>query len=307
MRYAVIKTIYDAALKNKNIYFLTGDLGHVYEKEFKSIIPQQYLNMGLSEQNMIGVAAGLALSGMKVFAYSIVPFITMRCYEQIKDDLCYQDLDVTLIGIGGGLIYGPYGNTHCSIEDIAVMRVLPNMKIVCPANPQDAQSLTQQLLKKRGPTYIRIGRGKESMPQKEFTVKFNKGFIVKKGKDITIFSTGTILTEAEKAAQVLEEYHISTELIHMHTVKPIDQKLILNRIKNRKAIFTLEDHNIIGGLGSAIGEIVSEKHKGKLIFKRFGVKDIYLHEIGTENYLRNAHGISSSKVVKTILRLLSKK
>lgn len=304
MRYAVIKTIYDAALKNKNIYFLTGDLGHVYEKEFKTIIPQQYLNMGLSEQNMIGVAAGLALSGKKVFAYSIVPFITMRCYEQIKDDLCYQDLDVTLIGIGGGLIYGPYGNTHCSIEDIAVMRVLPNMKIVCPANPQDAQSLTQQLLKKKGPTYIRIGRGKEPMPQKEFTVKFNKGFIVKKGKDITIFSTGTILTEAEKAAQILEEKGISVEIVHMHTVKPLDNNLIKDRIIKRKAIFTIEEHSIIGGLGDAVAELISEGRKEKPIFKRFGVNDIYLSEIGSQEYLRDRHGISGKKIAGKILELL---
>ncbi len=304
MRFAVVQTIYQAALKNKNIYFLTGDLGSACENEFKTNIPKQYLNMGLSEQNMIGVAAGLALSGMKVFAYSITPFVTMRCFEQVKNDLCYQNLDVTLIGIGGGLIYGPYGNTHCSIEDIAVMRVLPNMKIVCPANPVDAQELTKQVIKLRGPTYIRIGRGKEPVPEKEFKVDFGKGLVVKKGDDITIFSTGTVLTEAEKAARLLEEKGINTELIHLHTVKPIDKKIILDRMNKRKAIFTLEDHSIIGGLGGAVAELISEERKKRPIFKRFGVNDVYLKEIGSQAYLRDRHGISGNKIARKILELL---
>lgn len=304
MRFAVVQTIYQEALKNKNIYFLTGDLGHVYEKEFKSIIPHQYLNMGLSEQNMIGVAAGLALSGMKVFVYSITPFVTMRCFEQVKNDLCYQNLDVTLIGIGGGLIYGPYGNTHCSIEDIAVMRVLPKMKIVCPANPLDAEILTKQLLNIKGPTYIRIGRGKEPMPEKKFPIKFGLGFVLKSGKDITIVSTGTILTEAEKAAQILEEKGISVEIIHMHTVKPLDTTLIKDRIIKRKAIFTVEEHSIIGGLGDAVAELISEERKRKPIFKRFGVNDVYLSEIGSQAYLRSRHGISGQKIASKILELL---
>lgn len=305
MRFTVVKTIYQTALKNKRIYFLTGDLGHVYEKEFASIIPRQYANMGLSEQNMIGVAAGLALSGMKVFAYSITPFITMRCYEQIKNDLCYQNLDVTLIGIGGGLIYGPYGNTHCSIEDIAVMRVLPNMKVVCPANPLDAEVLTKQLLEIKGPTYIRIGRGKEPMPATNFPVKFGHAFVVKSGKDITLISTGTVLTEVEKAAALLEEKGISAEIIHMHTVKPLDENAVRTRIKKRRAIFTVEDHNIIGGLGSTVAEIISESHRSSnLVFKRFGVNDIYLKEIGSQEYLRKKHGYSSIDMVKQIITLL---
>jgi transketolase len=306
MRFTSVKLIYEAALKDKNIYFLTADLGHFGESEFASNIPKQYINVGIAEQNMIGIAAGLALRGKKVFVYSITPFVTLRCLEQIKNDICYQNLDVTIIGVGGGLVYGPYGNTHCSIEDIAVLRVLPNMKIVCPANPQDTQVLMSQLLKRKGPTYIRIGRGKEPMPQVKFNVKFGKGYILKPGKDITLFSTGTILTEVEKAALIIEKERkgLSVEIIHLHTVKPLDNKLVIERISKRKAIFTIEEHNIIGGLGGAIAELICEYSSKKIIFKRIGIHDIYLEEIGSQEYLRNRHGISAKKIANQILKLL---
>ena len=306
MRFAVVNTIYEAALKNKDIMFLTGDLSHVREKEFKINIPDQYINVGIAEQNMIGIAAGLALSGKKVFVYSIVPFVTMRCFEQVKADVCYQNLDVNLIGVGGGFSYGQYGNTHCSIEDVAVMRALPNMKIVCPANPMEAELLTEQVLKLKGPTYIRIGRGKEPMPAKKYNVYFNKGHYIYKGGKVAVFSYGPILTEAEKAVHTLREKNIETELINMLTLKPIDSKLIIETIKRCKAIFTIEEHSIIGGLGSAIAEIISETNHGPLIFKRFGVNDVYLKEIGTQEYLREKHGISAEKLVSSILRLLRK-
>lgn len=307
MRYATIETIYKAALKNKNIYFITGDLGHYGEKEFRENIPGQYINAGVTEQNIIGVAAGLALTGMKVFVYSITPFITMRCFEQVKDDLCYQNLDVTLIGIGGGFAYGVYGNTHCSIEDIAVMRVLPKMKIVVPANPYEAAKLTEQVIKIKGPTYIRIGRGKEPMPDKTYPLTIGKAHLVKKGHTITIFTYGTVLIEVEIATQELEKQHISCEIINIHTVKPLDTKLITDRIKKRKAIFTVEEASIIGGLGSAVAEIISEGNNKKIVFKRMGVNDVYLKEIGSQAYLRERHGISAKKIYQTILKSLNKK
>lgn len=304
MRFTVIQTIYQHALKDKNTYFITGDLGHACEEEFKTNIPKQYLNLGIAEQNIIGTAAGLALSGMKVFVYSIVPFITMRCYEQIKADICYQNLDVTIIGIGGGLIYGQYGNTHCSIEDIAVMRVLPNMKIVSPANPHDAEQLTEQVIKQRGPTYIRIGRGKEPLPEKEYQVTFGKGYKAKEGNDVAIICTGTILDEVDKASRLLEIEKISTEVVHMHTVKPIDTKLVLSLIQSKKVIITVEEHNIIGGLGSAISDIISENPRNSIIFKRLGIKDTYLKEIGSQQYLRKRHGIAAEEIANSIKKML---
>lgn len=305
MRFAVVKTIYEAALKNKKIFFLTGDLGHACEEEFKKNIPNQYKNCGIAEQNMMGIAAGLALSGMKVFVYSISPFVTMRCFEQVKNDVCYQNVDVNIIGVGGGFIYGPYGNTHCSIEDIAVMRVLPNMKIVCPANPLEAEQLTKQMLKMRGPTYMRIGRGKEPMSNKKYQVTFGKGCKLSDGNDGLIITAGTILTECEQSIQILAKRGLNLALINMHTIKPIDRGLVVDDIvDNFDAIFTVEEHSIIGGLGSAIAEIISEETSKKIRFKRFGVHDKYLHEIGSQQYLRDRHGISAQKIAASIINSL---
>lgn len=304
MRFTTIKTIYEKAVKNKNLYFITGDLGHMYVEEFKRDLPTRYFNGGIAEQNIMGIAAGLALSGMKVVVYSIVPFITMRCFEQIKVDVCYQNLDVTIIGIGGGLIYGQYGSTHSSIEDIAVMRALPNMKILCPANPLESEQLTKQALAIKGPTYIRIGRGKEPMPSTNYNVEIGKGNIIRNGKDVTIFCTGTILDEVEKAAKILSNNKVDTEIINLHTVKPLDKKIIIDSIKTRKALFSVEEHNIIGGLGSAVAEIISENNEKKIIFKRFGVNDVYLPVIGRQDYLRARHGISAEKIANDITQML---
>ena len=284
---------------------MTADLNHACEKEFMQNIPQQYINVGIAEQNMIGIAAGLALSGMKVFAYSITPFVTMRCFEQVKIDVCYQNLDVNLIGVGAGFAYGPYGNTHCTIEDIAVMRVLPNMKIVSPANPLEAEQLTEQVIKSKGPFYLRLGRGKEPMPENNYAVKLGKGHIVNHGKDISLIAVGTIIDEAVKAAKILEHQGISSEVINMHTVKPLDKDIIEDCIKHKKAIFTIEEHNVIGGLGSAVADVISQSKINKqLIFKKFGVQDKYLKIIGDQNYLREKHGISADAIAKTILEIL---
>lgn len=304
MRFTVVKIIYKAALRNKNIFFLTGDLGHACEEEFKKNIPNQYINTGIAEQNMMGLASGLALSGMKVFVYSISPFVTMRCFEQVKNDVCYQNLDVNIIGVGGGLIYGPYGSTHCSIEDVAVMRVLPNMKIVCPANPLEAEQLTRQILNMSGPIYLRIGRGKEPMPQGRYSVTFGKGHQVKNGKHGAIIATGTILTECEKVIELLAIKGFNFALFNMHTIKPVDNALVVDIINSFGAIFTVEEHSIIGGLGSAVAEIISETSRRKVIFKRFGIKDFYLHEIGSQEYLRDKYGISAQKIAASVIRLL---
>jgi transketolase len=303
MRFAAVETIYKAALKNKNIYFLTADLNHVMEKEFKENIPNQYLNVGIAEQNMVGVAAGLALAGKKVFIYSITPFVTMRPYEQVKIDVASQNLDVTLIGVGCGFAYGIYGNTHCSIEDIAVMRCLPNMKVICPANPMETTQLMNQLINLGGPSYIRIGRGKEPNPDHKYNVIVGKSQIIKKGSDITIIATGTILDEAIKAASLLEKI-CSVEVVNIHTIKPLDEKFILNRIQNKRAVFTLEEHSIIGGLGSAISQLIAEKSVKRIIFKSFAVNDKYLPVIGDQDFLRNQHHISADYITKVILKFI---
>lgn len=305
MRFEVIKTIYQAALQDDKVVFMTGDLGHAHLKDFKKNLPNQYINVGIAEQNMVGIAAGLALSGHRVFVYSIAPFITMRCYEQIKVDVCYQNTGVVVIGVGAGYAYSTCGCTHHAIEDIAIMRALPNMRIYSPSNPLEAKLITQYLLTQSHPAYLRIGKGGEPNAEKEYSIEINKGLIVKPGNEITIFSTGAIISEAIKAANILDKEGISTEVINIHTIKPLDIELIKNRVEKKRAIFVLEEHNTIGGLGESIARIICElPGHSKPIFKCFGVPDQYSHKAGSIKYMRDCYGLNANAMAEEITKLL---
>lgn len=306
MRFEVIKTIYEAALSNPKVIFITGDLGHAQLENFKKNIPKQYINAGIAEQNIIGIASGLALSGNKVFVYSIAPFITMRCYEQIKVDVCYQNVGVVIIGVGAGYAYSTCGSTHHAIEDIAVMRALPNMRIYSPSNSFEARQITEYLLGQSHPAYLRIGKGGEAKPDKEYSIEINKGLIMKHGKDITIFSTGTIISEALRASAILEKYRISAEVINIHTIKPLDEELIMDRARRQRAVFVLEEHNVMGGLGESIARIVCElEGTKKPIFKCFGVPDQYNHLAGSQEFMRNCFGLNAENITENIIELLA--
>jgi transketolase len=303
MRFEAIKAIYNAGEHDPNVYFITGDYGHAHTEEFKQNWKGRYFNGGMSEQNIIGMSAGLALCGAKVFTYSITPFITLRCYEQIKIDVCDHNLDVTVIGGGSGFAYGDAGATHYSIEDIAVMRALPNMKVVCPANPMETRQLMQQVIKIGGPAYVRIGAGREATPEKEYQVTFGKAAVLRPGKDITIITTGQILEEALIAAEALALKGIDAEVLHMHTIKPLDVGAIRERAAGRKAIVTLEEHSVLGGLGGAVAEVLAEMPT-RPMFKRFGVQDAWPEVVGSQKYLRHHMGISGEKVARGIQTLL---
>ena len=301
MRFEVVRTIYNRALQDKSIYFITGDLEHIHAEAFRKNLPKQYINAGIAEQNIIGIAAGLALSGNKVFVYSIAPFITMRCYEQIRVDVCYQNLNVTVIGVGGGFAYSTSGCTHYAIEDIAIMRALPNMHIFSPSNPLEARLIAEYLVTTSHPAYLRIGRGGEPMPTQEYPIQIGKGLIMKAGNDITIFSTGTITQEALKAACILEGLDISVEVVNLHTIKPLDEKMIQDRGKEKKAIFVLEEHNVMGGLGEAIARVLCEAGLGDILFKCLAVTDQYPNAVGSQNYIRGLYGLSSESIAERIV------
>lgn len=311
MRTEATRVIYEAALTNRNIIFITGDLGHTFSEKYKEHIPSQYVNTGLAEQNMIGVAAGLALSGKKVFTFSITPFALMRCFEQIRVDICYQNLDVTVIGVGAGFAYSTSGCTHYGTEDIAIMRALPNMKIYSPCHPLEARLLAEKILRTPGPNYFRLGKGKEA-PVTELKgelfkdVAHDQGIVVIPGTDITIFTTGHIITEAISVAQNLRKQNFSTEVINIYTIKPLDWPIIFDRARKRRAIFTLEEHSVYGGLGSAVAEVVSEGtlNDKPLIFRRFGIEDRFTSVVGPIQILRKDNLIDSNSITKEILHLM---
>lgn len=303
MKRAFITTLAELARKDKRIFFLTGDLGFSAFENFREEFPDRFFNVGLAEQNMVGIASGLALSGKIPFIYSIIPFLIMRPFEQIRDDICYQNCNVKLVGGGGGFGYGSAGSTHHAIEDIAIMRAIPNMTIVCPADPQEVELATMSAFVHQGPVYMRLGQQRNKISFKDSNFKLNKGRIVREGGDITIISTGDILENVLNAAEKLSEEKIEARVINMHTVKPIDKEIIIESANKTKKIFVVEEHTIIGGLGSAVAEVLmssSFRNFNEIVFKSIGIQDAFTKVVGEQNYLREKYNLSADAIFKQI-------
>ncbi len=252
---------------------------------------------------MVGIASGLALNGKIVFIYAIVPFVTMRCFEQVRDDLCYQKLPVVLVGVGQGLTYGAAGATHHSIEDIAIMNCLPNMTVICPGDPFEVSKAVENSIKLQGPCYIRLGKtGEKSLHRKpfpEFTI--GRGIPMYSGRDIAIFATGNMLETALEVRRILEAEKIESDVISMHTIKPLDRGLVIRKARQRKMLVTIEEHNIIGGLGSCLSDVITEEGL-KVRLEKFAIKDRYSDIVGGHEYLRRYFGLTARQISKRIKR-----
>ncbi|MCX6732306.1 MAG: 1-deoxy-D-xylulose-5-phosphate synthase [Candidatus Roizmanbacteria bacterium] len=305
MRDGIISEIYNTMERNKNVYLLTGDLGYNTLEKIEKDFPDRFIDVGVAEQNMIGIASGLALSGKKVYIYSIIPFLIMRCYEQIRNDICYHDLDITLVGIGAGLAYGILSNTHFALEDIAILRPLPNMTIFSPADEVEAIEGMKYLSSHPHPTYVRVGLRKEAVvsPQ-NYIFHFGKASLMQKGVDVCIFTTGSITDEVIRASKLLTlNKKITPTIINLHTIKPLDKNTILKEALKASIIFTIEEHGKIGGLGSAISDIISESaHPIRVI--KIGTTDVTSKIVGTRAYLRKILGLDAEGIYKTIVEHL---
>jgi transketolase len=287
MRTTFINTLTEEAKTNENIFIITPDLGFSVLERFRDLFPKRFLNVGIAEQNAVGVAAGLALSGKIVYVYSIVPFVTMRCFEQVRVDVAYMNTNVRLIGVGAGLSYGPAGATHHSIEDIAVMRNLPNMTVCCPGDPLEVREIVRQSVDYEGPMYIRLGKnGEPVIHQENQQLVIGKAIQVTDGQDLIIITTSNMLEEGKQIVDKLRDKGKSVTLVSMHTIKPFDTEMVLNLIHQGMPMVTLEEHNIIGGLGSAVSEVIAESGQA-VRFKRIGIKDVFCHEVGSQQYLRD--------------------
>lgn len=309
MRTAFINTLHELAKKDKNIFLLNGDLGFSVLEEFTKAYPDRSLNMGVAEANMIGVAAGLALSGKTVFVYSIIPFVTARVFEQVRNDVALQKANVKIVGVGSGLTYGQLGPTHHSIEDIALMRALPNMIVVCPGDPYETAEATKALAALKGPAYLRIGKKGEPMVHTYTPIfKIGEGIMIRKGRAGTLIATGNMLPTASTIVDELAKRGKKMRLISMHTVKPLDERIIKKAMKENPAIFTLEEHNVIGGLGSAVAEVLAENNQSKKItyFRRFGINDRFTIMAGSQDFLRTLHALSCHDISNVIWRDLKK-
>ena len=302
MRKIFFQKLEEFAKQDKDIFLLVADLGIKFFDNFKRIDPQRFINAGVAETNMVGVAAGLAMSGKKSYCYSIIPFLAMRAFEQIRVDVCYNNLPVKLLGAGGGLAYGSEGITHHSLEDIALMRSLPNMTVVAPGDAKEAEFLARESLNHPGPLYIRFGRDFDPLVHKgEIDFKIGKGIVAKEGKKICLITTGSMLHTAASVLEILKKENLDPSLISMHTVKPLDVDLLEKCAKEHEFIFTLEDHNVIGGLGSAVAEVLAESgYQGK--FKIFGIKDKYCLVSGTADFLLKSQGLDAENIAKSIIK-----
>lgn len=298
MRTTFAKTLLKLAQKDPRIMLLAGDLGYSVFEPFIDTIPKQFMNMGLSEQNMTGVAAGMAMEGVRPVIYSIVPFVTMRNFEQIRNDICYQHLNVKIVGVGAGFSYGPYGHTHHGLEDIGILRTIPGMVILAPGDPVEVELATIAMMKHRGPVYLRLGKaGEPIVHAKRPHFVIGKGIVMREGKDATIIATSTMLATAMRVPNV--------RVISMPTIKPLDEKIIIEASKKTRVIVTLEEHSIIGGLGSAVAEVIAE-HGLPVKFKRMAVPDRFTKVIGLSDYMRKANGLDVASIEKTINRLCGK-
>ncbi len=301
MRQAFINTLMGLAERDDSIYLLTGDAGFTILERFRDRFPGRYYNVGIAEAAMIGLAAGLAMSGKTVFVYSIVPFVTMRCFEQVRIDLCYQKLPVKLVGVGQGVTYGTAGATHHAIEDIAVMRALPNMTVICPGGPVETRKAVAASLGLKGPCYIRLGKSGEPTvhPSDDIHFAIGKGIRVRTGEGVALVATSNMVPPAVEAAALLEKDGLRPEVISMHTVKPIDRELLAEVASRCSLIATLEEHNLIGGLGSAVAEVIlADRLTARLI--TFGIPDTYAPVAGSQEYLRELFGLTPPQVAAVV-------
>ncbi len=304
MRNTFINTLIDCAKKDKSICLITGDLGFGVITPFCEKFPERFINAGIAEQTMTGIAAGMAKEGKKVVTYSIGNFPTMRCLEQIRNDCAYHNANVKIVSVGGGFAYGGAGMSHHATEDIAIMRALPNVAVFAPGDVTEAEVITKAMLQYNGTCYLRLGKGKEGKCHEKIdNFKIGNAIKIQDGNDVAIFSTGAILSEAINVRKQLEKKGYSVVQYSFPTVKPIDKETIIKCANECKVIVTIEEHNILGGFGGAVAEIMAENDKkSKLI--RIGLNDTYSSIVGTQEYLREQYGLSAKKITEKIITSL---
>lgn len=309
MRDTFVRSLIQIAKQDKNIELVTGDLGFGVLKPYWEEVPNQFTNAGIAEQNMTSMAAGMALEGKVVFTYSIGNFPTLRCIEQIRNDCAYHNANVKVVCVGGGFVYGSLGMSHQATEDIAILRALPDVVVVCPGDPVEATAATKAIAEYQGTCYLRLGRGGERVVHTAGLEDFEIGKAIKirtaepAQKRVVLFSTGAILEEAMKACEQLENEGYSIEQYSFPTVKPIDIKVIQECMKDFDYIVTVEEHNIVGGFGSAVAEVMAES-SGKAKLMRIGMNDQYCVRVGNQQYLREQYGMDAKSIVSRIKEVM---
>jgi transketolase len=307
MRNAFFNSLYQVAKSDDRLITLSSDTGALVLDQFREGLPSRCINVGIAEANMIGVAAGLAMSGKIVYVYAIIPFVTMRCYEQIRVSVCCQDLPVKMVGVGAGVDYSTLGPTHHGLEDIAIMRLLPGMTILSPCDDISAAALAKVSYQIPGPVYVRLDRSGQPQVYTDSQADFIQGLnLLRKGKDVCIVSTGRIVNTALQVAQQLAKASIEASVIDLYRVKPLNAEMLMSVIKQARCVATIEEHSIVGGIGSAISEILAEQGQSYRL-TRFGLPDSFCRQYGSRDYLHKLNKLDSDYIATAIQQsLLSK-
>ena len=305
MRNAFANEITRLAKLDERVVLLSGDIGNKLFVDFKRAAPSRFYNCGVAEANMMGVAAGMALSGLRPIIYTITPFTTTRCFEQIRVDVCYQQAPVIIVGTGSGLSYAELGPTHHSLEDMAILRTLPGMCVLAPCDSAELRCMLQSALQQNNPVYIRIGKkGEPAIHAHLSQYQIGKAIVVRKGEKLALLAAGTIMPQVVQAADLLKEKGIFAEIVSFHSVKPLDEDYLQQAAERFKLIVSVEEHGLIGGLGGAIAEWwVKQPRAAQLL--NLGTPDEFMHEIGSQEYARLKYGLVAEDIAGAVMRSMS--
>ena len=302
MRDAFKKALTELIESDEKVVLITGDLGFGVFEDIQERFPKQFLNVGVAEQNMTAIAAGMALEGFTVFTYSIGNFPTFRCLEQIRNDASYHDANINIVCTGGGFSYGALGMSHHATEDLSVMRAIPGVTSVIPSSAWESYEATKAIASTPGVGYLRIEKTKSDEVTSDDTFEIGKARRLREGNHLTILASGGIANEALKAAdEIKNEKGLECRVVSMHSLKPIDKEEILSACTETGGIITLEENNIIGGLGGAVSEVCMEEGTFPKKFKRIGMDDCFTSVVGSQAYLREYYQMDSGAIIRTIL------
>jgi len=304
MRNAFASELTALAKADSRVVFCSGDIGNRLFDSFKESCPDRFYNCGVAEANMVGVAAGMASCGLRPIVYTITPFVTTRCLEQIRVDICYHNLPVIIVGVGSGLSYASLGATHHSCEDIAFLRALPGMTVVCPGDSMEVRAVLRAALKQNGPVYIRLGKKGEPVIHKDVpSLTLGQAIVMREGSDVCVLSTGNMLPIGVEVVDKMVQAGANPQLVSFHTVKPLDEKALRDAFSRFRTVVTLEEHSLIGGFGAAVAEWLADQPPQKARLCRIGTHDQFFHEAGEQEYARERLGLTCESILHKILAI----
>jgi transketolase len=303
MRNAFAAAITDLAATDERIVLLSGDIGNRLFDKYREKFPSRFYNCGVAEQNMTGMAAGMALSGLRPITYTITPFATTRVIEQIRVDVCYHDAPVVIVGTGSGLSYASLGPTHHSCEDVGMLRCFPNLTVLCPADALEVGPAIEAALALPGPTYIRLGKkGEPTIHEKPPHFEIGRGIVMREGTDVCLLGMGTMTATAIEAAKLLMAHGISARVVSMHTVKPLDTNLLGESFERFRLVAVVEEHSVIGGLGGAVAEWLAAQGPRRGVLEAIGTPDAFISAAGSQQWMREQCGLTPQAVAERIGR-----